>query len=190
MKKRIMIGRWDKGLSHDALFTEFYSLYNQLVSIFNIMKTDKTIAKRIIYTAATLVQLKTGVRESEAIDVLIEFAETGKRKFIFQPRKNNFERKVAVYDFIQQKTIQEALAISGIRESYLKDKKKVYDRYRMWLHKNFGFNSHTFRYAVVRKLMDKGYTNEQIAVFLGHKKLDTTYHYQQAYNTEKMLDEL
>jgi integrase len=187
--KRINIGRWDKGHSHDSLFTQFYSLYNQLTSIFNIMK-DRTIAKRIIYTVAALIQLKNGVRESEAIDILIKFAETGERKFIFQPKKNNFERKVKVYDFIQQKIVQEALAISGIKEDYLKDRKKVYDRYRIWLSKNFGINSHTFRYAVIRRLTDLGYTNDQIAVFLGHKKLDTTYHYQRSYNAEKMLDEL
>jgi len=190
MKRRITVGRWDKGIPYDTLFTELFSLYNQLVSIFNIMKTNKTIAKRVVYASMALIQLKNGVRESEAVDILLKFAKTGERKFRFTPKKNNFERWVKVPDFIMQKTIQEALAISSIKETYEKNRKKVYDRYRMWLQKNLKINSHTFRYAVIRKLTELGYSAEQIAVFLGHKKLDTTYHYQQAYNTEKMLDEL
>jgi hypothetical protein len=99
-RQRIVVGRWDKGIPYETLFTDLFSLYNQFVSIFNSLKTDKTIAKRVIYTSIALIQLKNGLRESEAVDVLMKFAETGERKFRFIPRKNNFERTVKIPDFL------------------------------------------------------------------------------------------
>jgi len=177
------IGRWDKGVSYDYLFSKLLNLYNQLITIYNTMK-DKGIAKRIVYVATAIIQLRNGLRESEAVESFLHFIEAGERKFRIQAKKNNNERWVIIPDFLIQKDLHDAFIYSEIKRD------KFRFNYKMWVKNNLQINTHSLRYAFIKKMMDRGVTSDKIAIILGHKKLDTTFRYQQKYDSLRILEDL
>ena len=175
--------KWDRGINYDYLFSKLLNMYNQFLTLFSNLPTDKMIAKRFLYTSIALIQLRNGLRLSEAVEAIIHFSKTGERKFKIMPKKNNNERWVIILDFILQRDIQNAL-------TFVQDIKKLTQNYRMWLKNVVGINSHSLRYAFIRKMLDKGLNSTQIALILGHRKLETTYEYEKTYNSLRLLEDL
>jgi len=114
----------------------------------------------------------------EALDIWIS---TRDKKFQLQAKKHGNVRWIVIPSILSYPDLREAKNIAGEPS----DK-----AYQMWCKRELGANSHSLRYAWIRRAMEKGVPADQIALALGHKRLDTTFEYQKSFNSLKVVEEV
>ncbi len=64
------------------------------------------------------------------------------------------------------------------------------NKYKLFLRKHFGWNTHSLRYAFIRHAIEKNYPPELVSILVGHKRINTTVDYARKINSEKILNDI
>jgi len=178
-----VLGKWDKGVEYNIAKLKLSEQLDSLAKMLSINDDNKSLAKKFIYTAVAYLQLVNGSRIQEAITGLQLWLRTNKTEFQIIAGKTHVER-----DFIIPNEVQRYLFLFRRWEALVFSLRK--HNIIMWLKKHFGWNSHSLRYAFIRKAIERGYSASQIAIILGHKKIDTTLNYARRINAIEILKKM
>jgi hypothetical protein len=169
-KKKQMI--WDRNIEYDIFLPKLLKTLPRL----------KGNAK--CYCSIAILQLTNGMRAREAVAAFQYFLKTGNRKFEVKVLKQKHEkyRPVKIPDEIDNDIRADCYDLAFM------DAKKLRDRYRMWLYKNFKVNTHSLRYAFISKLAEIGMSPMIIARITGHSELRYLITYTHKKLGERALD--
>ncbi len=181
----VVLGKWDRGLdflqARVTLENLIRSQSSYLTSI--LPSTNNKMGMEFIYYSIAYVQLLNGARITEAIEALKYYVDTGQITFKLEAKKTKVLRPFKIPPLIQVNKV----LYNIYKPIILKANKKIVVAF---LKNRLGWNSHSLRYAFIRYAIEKGYTAEQLAIILGHKKLDTTLGYARNIGAEKILDDM
>lgn len=156
--------KWDKGIDYERVSQKLKEDYLREIE-------PKTKTK----IAILLIQLRNGLRITEAIEAMQKFSETGEREVEVQVKKKKKEelRKAIIPEFIERA-----------------EKIPTRDAVIKFAERTYGFNTHSLRYAFITHLAEKGVSPQLIAKITKHSKLDMLLEYTQEKKAEKLLREL
>jgi len=180
MMKKKGLRKWDRGITFESLLAQLMNLYNQYTFAFF---TDRgvRIARKLCYSAIGLIQLRNGLRAQEAIDSFYYWLETKEKVFYIRAKKHGEERPVKIPAMLKYPDLFEASRLAG---------KITMRAYGKWVERKLGVNTHTLRYAFIRKLLDLEVPGDKISLVLGHRKPDTTYEYEKTYEKLRILEKI
>ena len=147
-------------------------------------------ARKIVYLAILLIQLRNGSRISEAIEALLKFLEEGKREVFVMVRKRKREvehRKMIIPQEIAkshfEKDVEVYKLIEEIGENFREDPKrikKVVERISNWCRRHLGYSTHALRHAFITYYTKQGVAPQVLAKITKHKRIDhiITYTYE------------
>lgn len=167
---------WDLGLDYDRTYRQILGKIEELRG-----KRTVTARRKLAYSIVLLTQLRNGSRVSEAVDAVAEWVSSKKREVEVTVRKQrkNPEKRIMVVP--KQLSEQDRLDVSGLRDWLLRDRTRI----EHFARREFGWNTHSLRYAKVSQLSALGYPPQVIARITHHKKLD----YIMRYTSQKLADE-
>lgn len=180
-----VLGKWDKDIDYNIaklqLLKQLESLGNLLSSI--MPNKNLRLGKRFLYVAIAYLQLTNGMRVSEAIEAMRKYVQINKENFEIVAEKTHLNRPVYVPSEIAKwKAVLRLYADLLPRISR--------HSIGMFLKQNFGWNTHSLRYAFIKYAIQKGYSAEQIAHITAHKKLQTTFEYSRKLQANELLRKL
>ncbi len=168
---------FDSGLSYEYLISKIMTLYNSFATIWQTERNKKT-AVSLLYSATALTQLTNGLRSAEAVESMINFIRTREREFKIKAKKHGNERWVIIPRTIVWGDLSQAYGMVG---------RISLGGYRKWVKRKVGCNTHTLRYAFIRKCLSSGLNADRTAIIIGHRRLTTTYEYEKEYNSKEDL---
>jgi hypothetical protein len=197
-----MKGTWDKQIDYETTYKKLKSELKKLRNKEILYKND---LKKYAYLIIFLTQLRNGCRIWEAIVALIiitlnlDSIDWNKRVVIkvrTQKRKDFELREVVLPKCITREDIEKVRqAYLDIKkevdeqltlEEKLAVKKKIVKRLGEWLRKNYGINSHSFRYAYITYLGKVGIPSQVLAKITKHKNIN----YLETYTQSKLAREI
>ena len=138
------------------------------------------------YDAILLIQLRNGLRVSEAVRAFKEFLTRKALEVEVQvSKKRKFETRLVV---IPRELLDAKLA--GCSDLLALDEKKLAHRVKMYCLRRYGFNTHTLRYAFITYLLRQGVSPSIIAKITKHSRLDFILTYTQEKAAEEILKRL
>ncbi len=163
---------WDRGIDYEYA-------YNVIV---RAMKTKNKTRVKKCYSAILLIQLRNGLRISEAIRAFKQYMTTKKTELqINVSKKKHYEtRLVIIPQEVIETQLDECVELVSIDDNVLKNRICVYAI------QVFKFNTHSLRYAFITHLLRHNVSPSIIAKITKHSKLD----YILTYTQEKIADEL
>jgi len=167
--------KWDKGIDYDRTYRLFVKKLEEYRG-----KLHKVRGRRkFVMTAILLTQLANGSRVGEAYEAMEKFAVTRKREVLVRVRKhkNNDMRIMIIPKEIR---ISDATRIRAVLPEVSLVSVKVF------CIREFGFNTHSLRYAFVSHLNAKGVSPQVIAKITKH----TNLRYIITYTQEKQAYEI
>jgi len=180
-------GAWDRGHNYYMLKAKLLEMFEQTR---NVIGMDRRFVSRFIYLTIALIQLTNGLRAGEAVYALYEWIKTGHTELELRTEKSNTYRPVFIpreliphYPQIRMAWGEMLTRISTL------DIRHIKKGYINWMRRTL-VNTHTLRYAFIRRLIDERVPADLIALILGHKKVETTYRYEKAYDARKLFKEL
>lgn len=180
----VVLGKWDLGLDFNEARIKLETTLRTLGTYLTMQTNrDRRNGTRFVYFSIAYIQLMNGSRVSEAIEALREYVKTGKTEFSSLAKKTKVPRMFKIPKLIQNYRY----LYREYEDIVFKVTKKDVGQL---LKKEFGWNTHSLRYAFIRHAIEKGYSAEVLALILGHKKIDTTLNYARNIKAEKILEEL
>jgi|GEM_PF-610793 len=178
-RKRKRLGRWDTGAPFDWLKNQILSLFRFYFRGFRVF-WDKQTARHLCCATIALIQLRNGLRASEAIKAFETWISSKKTEFEVEA-KGGVMRPVIIPKIISRfyPTLKEARKIGG------EIKKKAYIA---WMQRKIKVNSHTLRYAFIRKMVELNVPADVISKVIGHKSVEGTYYYEQTAPTKIKME--
>ena len=138
------------------------------------------------YDAILLIQLRNGLRISEAVRTFLQFLKTKSVEVEVQlSKKRRPETRLAVIP----KELHD-VNLSECRELLEVDEKLLSRRLRRYCIETFGFNTHSLRYAFITYLLRQGVNPSIVAKITKHGKLDFILRYTQERVAEEILREM
>jgi len=138
------------------------------------------------YDAILLIQLRNGLRISEAVRTFLQFLKTKSVEVEVQlSKKRRPETRLAVIP----KELHD-VNLSECRELLEVDEKLLSRRLRRYCIETFGFNTHSLRYAFITYLLRQGVNPSIVAKITKHSKLDFILRYTQERVAEEILREM
>ena len=199
-------GTWDKGLNYEVTYKMLKKDLKKLQQKPFLYKKDK---KKYAYLLVFLLQLRNGCRIWEAITGMINLCinleninwnerviikvRTQKRKdrelreLILPKCVNKADIETVKEEFI--KIMNEVMNAETIEEKG-KIRLKVVNRLGTWLSKNYGINSHSFRYAYITYLGEKGIPSQVLAKITKHQNINYIEKYTQSKLGSEILKNL
>lgn len=168
---------WDRGVDYRAAF--------------------KVLAKKVksgedlytkCYCSVLLIQLRNGLRISEAVRAFKQFLALRKREvYVKLSKKKTVVERLVVIPKVLLKT-----DLSDCTKIFLEDDDKLINRICVWTYthievNNKKVNTHSLRYAFITHLLKKGVSPSIIAKITGHSKLDYILTYTQTKAAEEVL---
>jgi len=165
---------WDKGISFDYAYQRILS---------KIRSPGKS---NPCYAMIALIQLTNGSRASEAVRAFQSYLKTREAKLTVKlsKKKSHVERLMIIPESIQRLDISPCIELADV------DEEKLGERYKVWVKRHLGLNSHSLRYAFVTHLITAGLEPTIVAKITGHSKLDFILHYTQQKKAEDILENL
>jgi len=165
---------WDKGISFD------YAYQRILSRLRNPGRTNPC------YALIALIQLANGSRASEAVRAFQQYLKTREAKLSVKlsKKKTAAERLMVIPQTVQRADVSACIDMAVV------DEKRLTLRYKVWVKRNLGLNSHSLRYAFVTHLVAAGLEPTIVAKITGHSKLDFILHYTQRKRAEGLLEEV
>jgi integrase len=162
---------WDRGLDYDAT-------YNLILK--HLMKTEDP------HDVFLLTQLRNGSRIGEAVEAIRQACQQGLGpggELRIRTEKGGNPRLVVIPEDVPKYMLQRACEwLSSVRSP-----KVAISKYSLV---EFGFNTHSLRYAFITKLVKQGIPPSIIAKITGHKKLDRLITYTESKIAEELLRKL
>lgn len=166
-------------------------LLNKLTELKNHLKTDYNLhkVKALSNIVIALIQLRNGCRISEAIEAIYKFINNKSLKIAIVPiakRKDGETREIHLPKEINKSLLEyvEKVIIDI-------DPLKLQSKVRTYLTDNFGFNTHSLRYALINYLIiRKGVPMPLVSKTVGHKSMDMLITYTQNKNVSSILSDL
>ncbi|MDK2946620.1 tyrosine-type recombinase/integrase [Methanothermococcus thermolithotrophicus] len=199
-------GTWDKGLNYETTYKMLKSELDELRRKPFLYKKQK---KKYAYLLTFLLQLRNGCRIWEAItgmitlcinldeinwnDRVIVKVRTQKRKdgelrdLILPKCVNKNDIELVKEEFIK---IMEEVSSSETIEEKKKTRLKIVNRLGTWLSKNYGINSHSFRYAYITYLGEQGIPSQVLAKITKHQNINYIEKYTQSKLGSEILKNL
>ncbi|MFH7902928.1 MAG: integrase [Candidatus Aenigmatarchaeota archaeon] len=169
----VKVGSWDKGV-------DYQTIYNSLVWRIRREKNPK----RKAYYAILLIQLRNGLRISEAVRAYKEWLKTGNKEIEVKVSKKKKEetRLVIIPDELDPS--------AKLWELQMVEDKKLIKRLKMFAIRKLNINTHSLRYAYITMLLRNGVNPSIIAKITKHSKLDFILTYTQQKEAERILREM
>jgi len=166
---------WDRGIPYTYAWSKLTSIYRRSKGL------DRC------YAAIALVQLRNGLRASEAVRALAEYIQSKRLEFELQPakKKRRDPRLVVIPDLLAGEDL--AYCLDTLQEGGLR---RATDRYRKWLQRHTGWNTHSLRYSFITHLLEHGVNPAIIAKITKHSRLDYILTYTQEKLARRILEEL
>jgi hypothetical protein len=190
------VGKWDGKISFIGavgfLYQEYSKLYKKLQETGKLTKREWT---RLLYTIIALIQLKNGIRSCEAVKAYIEMVNQKREEVNVLACKHGLPIEVIKPKQIPLSIMEEALKNKlphFVKKGY--DKNKIFYRLRRDYQQYFRDHpewremldkSHSLRYAGMKQMAEAGMTYHEVARAVGHRKVETTYHYLKSQDVFK-----
>lgn len=160
--------KWDRGV-------DYFTVYNILV---NRIRSRRLSRKKKCYDSVLLIQLRNGLRISEAIRAYLEYIKT-RRSDLEVPlsKKRKRETRLVVVPEIVE------ICIEFLLESENKLKKRIIT-YSL---RELKINTHSLRYAFITHLLRSGVSPSIVAKITRHSKLDFILSYTQEKIAQDVL---
>jgi len=153
-------------------------------------------ARKVVYLAILLIQLRNGSRVSEAIEGLLKFLEEDKREVLVKVRKRKREieyRKMIIPQEISkihfERTVYRYLLIEDLKRTFKENPKKIVERVSNWARRHLGYSTHALRHAFITYYTQKGIAPQVLAKITKHKRIDHIITYTYEALGEKLLKE-
>ena len=161
------MGSWDRGLDYEAWMRRFTRDLN------------KTKNPNLVLA---IIQLRNGLRVSEAVRAYKHFLKHKSLEFEIEvsKRKKPEKRLVVIPEFLLG-------WIDNCIEDLYKDDRQIYTRYRLFLYRRYGLNTHSLRYAFITYLLREGVSPSIVAKITKHRRLDYILTYTQNKIAEDIL---
>jgi integrase len=138
------------------------------------------------YDAILLIQLRNGLRISEAVRAFLQFLRTRSVEVeVRLSKKRRPETRLAVIP----KELHD-VNLAECRELLEVDERLLSRRLRRYCIETFGFNTHSLRYAFITYLLRQGVNPSIVAKITKHSKLDFILRYTQERVAEEILREM
>lgn len=173
LESRLVKG-WDKGVSFDYAYQRI------------LAKIRAPGRAGPCYAAIALIQLTNGSRASEAVRAFQQYLRTREPKLSVRISKKRSpqERLMVIPASVQRLDLTQCVELATTTEE------KLTTRYKVWVHRNLGLNSHSLRYAFVTFLVSQGLEPTLVAKITGHSRLDFILHYTQRRKAEDILESI
>ncbi|MCC6064675.1 MAG: tyrosine-type recombinase/integrase [Thermofilum sp.] len=165
---------WDKGVDYESAYAK----------IVRHMAKAKAPAK--CYDAVLLLQLRNGLRVSEAVRAFKEFLL--RRALEVEVRVSKKRRAEVRMVIVPRELIDMTLA--ECRDMLSIDEAKLVTRVKVYCRRRYGFNTHSLRYAFITFLLRQGVPSSIIAKITRHSRLDYVITYTQERAAEEVLRKL
>lgn len=154
------MGSWDKGVEYSAL-------YHMLLR--DILDASLSTKARC-YSSILLIQLRNGLRVSEAVEAYKKHLVTGARELTVRvkKKKRGEERLVVIPSEVLK-----------CMDLYHVDDHRLRERVRNYLYERYGLNTHSLRYAFITHLLRNGVSPVIVAKITKHSTLDHILRYTQ-----------
>jgi integrase len=166
---------WDKGVDYESAYAK----------IVRHMAKAKAPAK--CYDAVLLLQLRNGLRVSEAVRAFKEFLQ---RRALEVEVRVSKKRRAEVRTVIVPRELIDMAALAECRDMLSLDEAKLVTRVKVYCRRRYGFNTHSLRYAFITFLLRQGIPSSIIAKITRHSRLDYVITYTQEKAAEEVLRRL
>jgi len=165
---------WDKGVDFEAAYRKI------------LRHLSRARYPGRCYDAILLIQLRNGLRISEAVRAFLQFLKTKSVEVEVQlSKKRRPETRLAV---IPRELLDVNLA--ECRSLLEEDERVLSKRMRRYCIETYGFNTHSLRYAFITYLLRQGVNPSIVAKITRHSKLDFILRYTQERIAEQVLREM
>jgi len=165
---------WDRGVDYEEAYTKILR---------HLAKSEPPAS---CYDAILLIQLRNGLRVSEAVQVFKEFlARRALEVEVQVSKKRHPETRLAI---IPRELLDARLV--GCRDLLSIDEEKLTMRVKKYSRRRYGFNTHSLRYAFITFLLQQGVSPSIIAKITKHSRLDFILTYTQEKTAEEILKKL
>ena len=165
---------WDRGLDYEEAYSRILK---------HLYRSEPPAS---CYDAILLIQLRNGMRVSEAVRAFKEYlARRVLEVEVPVSKKRKPEARLAV---VPRELLDAKLA--GCRDLLALDGKKLAHRVKMYCLRRYGFNTHSLRYAFITYLLRQGVSPSIIAKITKHSRLDFILTYTQEKAAEEILKKL
>jgi len=165
---------WDRGISFDYAYQKILS------------KLRSPGKSNSCYALIALIQLANGSRASEAVRAFQQYLKTRETRLSIRLSKKRAasERLIVIPESVQRADVSACVELADVDENHL------VTRYKVWVKRNLGLNSHSLRYAFVTHLITAGLEPTIVAKITGHSRLDFILHYTQRRKAEDILESI
>ena len=171
------MGTWDKGL-------DFESTLKRLLEFRRFIR-GRIIRPRYRATLRNvnilILALTNGLRISEAIECYYKWLETQESKIVVRVAKSKDRYRLCVIPEVFDKV--DWAATRGL-------KKPLKQTLNSFARRNFGFNTHSLRYAFINYLLSRGVDVPTVSRIVGHRSLNTILSYIQSRRAEETLESI
>jgi integrase len=165
---------WDRGIDYEEAYAKILR---------HLAKSEPPTS---CYDAILLIQLRNGLRVSEAVQAFKEFlAQRALEVEVQVSKKRHPETRLAI---IPRELLDARLA--GCRDLLSLDGEKLVMRVKKYSRRRYGFNTHSLRYAFITFLLRQGVNPSIIAKITKHSRLDFILTYTQEKTAEEILKKL
>ena len=165
---------WDRGVDYETAYSKILR---------HLVKAEPPAR---CYDAILLIQLRNGLRISEAVRVFKEFLTRKALEVEVQvSKKRRPETRLAVIprELLDAK-LSDCSDLLDLEES------KLLWRVKKYCMRRYGFNTHSLRYAFITYLLRQGVSPSIIAKITKHSRLDFILAYTQEKAAEEILKKL
>ncbi|MEM4500902.1 MAG: tyrosine-type recombinase/integrase [Thermofilaceae archaeon] len=175
--------KWDRGLDYGSVY--------RLLSRALQRKLNETGRERrsACYDAVLLLQLRNGLRISEAVRAFKSWLLTRKPELSVRVSKKRREEERLVVAPQELQALGDEIASACIWLLEVDDV-RLAKRVKMYCLRRYGFNTHSLRYAFITHLLKQNVSPSVIAKITKHSRLDFILHYTQSKVAEEVLRSL
>ncbi|WP_428727638.1 hypothetical protein [Thermogladius sp.] len=166
---------WDMGVDYESAYRRINNLLKRLE------KANGPARLGYCYAQILLIQLRNGLRVSEAVRAWLDFYKTGSRELQVRVSKKRRE------DYRLAVVPGEVERADHCYELLDRDFDKLVDSVKVWSKRRLGINTHSLRYALITYLLRQGVNPSIVAKLTKHSKLDFILRYTQEKEAERVL---
>jgi len=173
------LGSWDKGLDLEATLRKLLE-YRKFIRG-RVLRPRYRSALRNVNIL--ILALLNGLRISEAIECYYSWLESngGQHSFNVRLAKSKGRTRLCLVPSIFDRV--DLAATRGLP----RPRKQALNNFSR---RNFGFNTHSLRYAFINYLLSRGVDAPTVSKIVGHKNLDTILAYIQSKRAQETLESI
>jgi len=166
---------WDLGL-------DYLETYQKILSHLHRSRKPQDVV--------LLIQLRNGSRVGEAVEALRKFCETGKTQVLVKIEKHRDPKDQRLMVLPEELRKGSGKVLLEQACAWLANTEKPKDAVKSYCRRNYGFNTHSLRYAFITYLLKRGVNPSLVAKITGHTTLESILHYTERKTAEDLLRDL